>query len=422
MRTIAAVAIFMTAFAVTANMHVYVQSLRIGIHGWHVFLPTIPIHLTLALMMGNLLKTDRPTLMYYLWATVFLLSISASIMSTGVLESRGTSEAIRYATIIGISLSFLSAAQNRFLATAGALGIALATITAASVSVAEFLNPNFTAIVDQLFDHDKIKEGVITRVGGLHINPNTNARFISLGMFVSCFFIPQKFRLIFCSLVGAAVFTTASRSGILTWGLAMMMLIFLGQFSSGKLFTKSIGFIGICTLGLLLTTGQIPKVMETTGLDEFMSKNMLERVSSGFFDQQDESTTTRKELAALALEIYTDNPILGAGPGQSVGLGDIGLGSHNTALQIAAEYGTLGLLSYFGLFLIPLILRSSKAICFFILFNFSLLFAHGVLTNAAIAFILPTGIVLLSKLDMQQRGSRRRRRLRSSRFDVTTTA
>ena len=305
------------------------------------------------------------------------------------------------------------------------MGIAFATFTAAGISYAEFLNPDFTAIVDQRYEHDKIREGEITRVGGLHINSNSNARFLAFGMFVSCFFLPQRLRLLFCLFVGAAVFTTVSRSGMLTWALAMVMLAYLGQLGSGKIHTKLIGIVGISALGLLLTTGQIPKLIESTGMDEFMSEQMITRLSSGFFNQEDESTAIRKDLIALSLEMYADNPILGTGPGQSRALGDVGLGSHNMILQIAAEFGTVGLIAYFSLLLIPLSLRSSKATCFFILFTVSGMFAHDLLVKAVMAFILPAGIVLLSKLDLQQHksrarssNSRKRRRRRSSRPDV----
>lgn len=421
MRFIAAIAIFLTAFAITANMHIYVQSLRLFIYAWHIFVPVIPIHLALALFMGTLLQADRATSLYYLWAILFLLVIGISLMSaTG--SAASISEATRYATTFGIGLSFLAVAQHRTLAIAGALGIGFATLVAAGISFAEFLNPDFTAIVDQRYERDQIKEGVISRVGGLHINPNSNARFMTFGMFVSCFFLPKKFRLLFCLFVGAAVFTTVSRSGMLTWALAMIMLTYLGQLGSGKAHTKLIGVVGISVLGLLLTTGQIPKLINYTGMDEYMSESMIDRLSSGFFDQGDESTGARKELVGLGVEMYSDNPIIGAGPGQSRALGDTGLGSHNMLIQIAAELGTVGLLVYFGLFLVPLSLRSSKAMSFFVLLTVSGMFAHDLLGKAVIAFILPAGIVLLSKLDLQQHQSRthnsrsnKKRRRRSSR-------
>lgn len=382
-------------------------------------MPIIPIHLALALLMGTLFKADRAAILYYLWAGLFLLVVALSVALSA--DSSGISEANRYASTIGIGLTFVAAVQHRTLATAGALGIALATCAAASISFAEFFNPEYTAIVDQRYENDAIKENVISRVGGLHVNPNTNARIMTFGMFVSCFFLPKHLRLLLCLFVGAAVFTTVSRSGMLTWAIAMVMLTALGQFSSGKAFTKLFGFIGVGALGLLIVTGQVPKVLEATGLEEFMTGSMLDRVSSGFISQESSSTDVRLELVPLAIELYSQNPIFGAGVGQSKELGDTGQGPHNAFLEVAAELGTVGLVVFLFLFLIPILLKSPKAICFITLFAFSCMFGHGILVKATLAFILPTGIVLLSRLDSQQqkarqvrsqKGRRRRRRRR----------
>ena len=138
---------------------------------------------------------------------IFLFVIGISVV---FVESGGgaISEAAKYVTVGAIGVSFLALVQNRALATAGALGIACATLVAAGVSFAEFLNPDFTLIVDQRYERDKIREGVIARTGGLHINSNSNARVMALGMFVGCFFLQRKFRFIFCLVVGAAVFTS----------------------------------------------------------------------------------------------------------------------------------------------------------------------------------------------------------------------
>ena len=417
MRSIALFTIFITAFLITANIHIYVQSLRLFIYAWHIFVPVIPLHIILAITMGVLLKPDRATTLYYVWWGCFLFVIGLSVVF--VAGERGAiSEAVKYVTVGGIGVSFLAVVQNRALAIAGALGIACATLLAAGVSFAEFLNPDFTMIVDQRYEYDSIREGVISRTGGLHINANSNARIMALGMFVSCFFLQRNFRFVFCLIVGAAVFTTVSRSGMITWALAMVLLTALGQFSGGRLLAKVLGFSVVALLAVLLTTGKVPTLIAALGLEEFMSEQMVERVSEGFLAQEDGSTSSRKDLAHLAIELYADNPILGAGLGSSSALGDVGLGSHNTLLQIAAELGTVGFITTLGLFLVPLILKSENGFCFMVLFCVSSMFAHSLINKVTLSFILPAGLVLLSKLDqpvprLSKASSRRRKRKRS---------
>lgn len=414
MRSIALFTVFFTAFLITANAHGYVQSLRLSVVAWHIFIPVIPLHLLLAVFMGYLHKPDRATVLYYLWWLIFFFVVGMSIVFVDG-GNAALAEATRYATFAGIGLSFLAVVQSRAFAVAGALGIASATLVAAGTSFAEFLDPNFTMIVDQLFEYNAIKEDTIGRSGGLHINPNSNARFMTLGMFVSCFFLQNKFRLVFCVIVGAAVLTTVSRSGLMTWALAIVMLFALGQFSKDRVHAKFIGFFIVATLGLLLSTGQIPKLIVALGLDGYMSEAMIERVSTGFFNQEDGSSSVRKALIPLAIDMYANNPILGAGLGGSRSLGDTELGSHNTVLQIAAEMGTLGLLCYLGLFLIPLILKSKNGFYFCVLFTFSAMFAHGTMYQTSLAFIFPVGLVFLSKSDhtasqFSKSNPRRRRR------------
>ena len=417
MHAISKIAVFAAAFAITANMQEYVHSLRVGIYSWHIFVPVIPVLTLLAIANGIITKPDRPTRVYYLWCILFLLTIVSSVV---LVESGGSaiSHATRYTTNFLIGMSFLALVQDRKLATAGALGVAFATIIAAGVSFAEFLNPDFTMIVDQRYVRESIKEGVISRVGGLHINPNSNARLMVLGMFVSSFFLQQKFRLLFCIFVGAAVFTTVSRSGILTWTTAMILLLVLGQLTPGKNFLKIVGLGGITIMGLLLTSGQIPTIINSLGLNEYMSEGMVERLSSGFFSQGDGSTNTRLDLYSYGFEIYADHPILGAGLGSTADLGGTGYSTHNSLLEISAELGTVGLLIILSLFMITLSLKSPKATCFMIVLTLSSMFAHGVYQNPALSFILPIGVILLSKLDQPGKSpavNRQRKRRRISR-------
>jgi len=414
MQRIAVVLIFFTTFIITANMHMYIHSLRLGIYSWQIFVPVIPIQLFLVAALGNWKRLDSPTIQYMTWWALLLVTMALSFVFVQD-SQKAYGIFVQYITIATISLTFLAVVQQPILVKSAAYAITAACVIAAGVSFIEFMNPDFNMIVDQRYE-SKAKDGVVGRVGGLYQNPNNNARLMTLGMFVSAFFIPQRYRMPLCIFVGCAVFTTLSRSGMLTWGLAMMLLSMLGQFAPGKIAAKIAGIGTVALLASALTLGLIPVFLEKTGLDEFMTPSMIERVSTSFFEQADGSTESRDILLSAGLELYSNNAFTGTGLGGSTDLADTGLGPHNTPLEIAIELGTIGLLIYMSMVLIPLGKKSVKGLAFVGLFTVSSLFSHGLLDYPSLAFILPAGIVLLSRLDAKSnlKSKRRKRRRRSN--------
>lgn len=407
MHKIAAVLIFATAFLISANAQVYIQSLRIGIYEYHIFLPIIPLQIALVLATGNWRKPHAATLLYILWWVIIFLVIIASLLFVDA-GTAAVSKASQIVSAALISISFLLAAQHPSVAKAGLLGIAAAVIAASGVSLAEFIDPSFNMVVDQRYE-TRTLEDQVQRVGGLHVNPNMNASIMVLGMFAAAFLVPLQLRLIFCIVVGAAIFTTVSRSGILSWVLAMTMLTMLGQFSMGKLMTKVLGIFVAITLTTFLISNTLPDILESAGLDELMTDNMVERLSSNFFTQDDGSTSSRKNLVMAAGELYSQHPILGSGLNSATQLGEWKLTAHNTVMDIAAELGTLGVLAYLSIILIVVYFKSTKAAGFLVLFFFQNMFIDGLLNKSALSYILPAGVVLLIQLDQKRLSSQRRK-------------
>ena len=66
------------------------------------------------------------------------------------------------------------------------------------------------------------------RSAGLYVNPNSSAIALSAGMVLTIGLLPPRFRLILVIAVGAAVFSTLSRSGMIVWVVISFVLLFQG--------------------------------------------------------------------------------------------------------------------------------------------------------------------------------------------------
>lgn len=400
MYKLAAFSIFATAFLITANMQGYIHSLRIGIYAWQIYFSVIPVQFALILALGSWRTLQPTTLTYIFWWCSLIFTVGISLVFVKA-DAGAVTVASQMVTIGIISSSFLILTQHTAVAKAGFYGIAAAVIVASGVSLAEFMDPSFNAILDQRYQKRTL-EDEIQRVGGLYVNANLNACVMVLGMFATVFAIPARYRLLFCLFVGAGIFTTVSRSGMTSWVLAMTMLFMLGQFSTRYVISKIVALGVALTLVVVIFTGAVPEFLIFTGLDQLMTEQMVSRVSSNFFSQVDGSTTGRKYLALEAIELYSQHAILGVGLGGASELGETALAAHNTVLDIAAELGTVGVLVYLSVIFIVFYTKSIKAAAFLILYFFLNMFIHGLMSKPALAFILPAGVILLSRLDLKR--------------------
>lgn len=402
--------IFLTVALLVSNMQAYVLSLRIGILPGHIFLAVIAGNLFFAFFLGNLKHINKLTLSFLLWYGSFLLYCAASLILID--NGKPAVEAMNIITLqAAISITFVLAVQRRELIKVAGYAVAVATVAAAGVSILEFINPDFNMINDRIFE-SKQDVGKIGRSGGIHANPNGNARALVMGLFVSQFFLPKPIRLLFALFIGAAVFTTVSRSGIMLWVLAIAGSFFLGAYATGKVIPKVLGLGMAAGLSILLISGQLPQLLEETGLDEYMNVRMIERLSGSFTDADSGSNQGRLELASEAFTIYASAPFFGAGLGTSEALGTESLGAHNMFLKFGAELGTVGILIFLGIILVAAKSGSRISWVFCALFLFSSLFTHNNLEKASQVLLLPLGLFLCAMYlnEAVQRGGKRRRR------------
>jgi O-antigen ligase len=197
----------------------------------------------------------------------------------------------------------------------------------------------------------------------MHEDPNTNGYSIVLGAFIALIVVPQRLRLLFIIVTGVAVLITISRSAILLWVLAFILCLYCGLIGRNTIISYILGLSFILFLSFLLYSGKVPELLIAANLDQYLNEQMITRLSGDFTSQDDQSSSTRRELATNAWAMFSDSPIFGQGLGSTTPTQDT-YGTHNMFALFGAELGTIGLFIYSSLILVPLYLRSKYGICF----------------------------------------------------------
>ncbi|OED36844.1 hypothetical protein AB833_25900 [Chromatiales bacterium (ex Bugula neritina AB1)] len=402
--------LFLVVFLLVSNIPYYILSLRIGLVPWHFWFGCIVICVFLSIFNKGFISISRPALTYLMWNFCFLLMGCLSLFF--IFDGGSMEQFIQYTWMSALGATFIVLAKDRSNFNASGYGMVVAVVLLAVLSVMEFLDPNFQVIVDRFFE-DASKVGEVNRSGALYENSNDNGHVMVLGMFIGQFFLPVRLRLLFSILVGVAVFCTVSRASLTVWGLAVLISLLFGYSAKSSVFVKMFGMCFVVLLAFLLISGQIPALLVQFDLDQYMSTNMLERLSQNFFTQSDGSTEVRKDLVVLSLEAFSNNPLVGTGLGSSEGMiGDIG--THNQFLKIAVEQGILGLLVYLALFPVALFRKSIAAMVFVFLYFLFALSSHTMMSYPAYAIMIPMSVAILPVLLQVKQKKRRRRRRRSA--------
>jgi len=418
------------AFYFAANLQIYVPvALKLDIRQWHQIVPIVLISAVLGLLGGSLKNLYHTRQLDYLawYVLLIVIAFASLVLTTG--NSVSGNNLSDYALMAGLSCGFLLLIQKKDSRQLAGLAVAVATALAGVVTVAELLLDDFSFL--RSFEH--LDSGVsniygegANRIKGLHFDPNRNGHALVLGMFISQFFIPRPFRFAFCLFIGVAVLATFSRSSLVGYGGAMLISTILGYNSSRNLFLKTF-FVSLVLGGaFFVLNGKLPALLETAGLGEILSPNLEERISGNFFEQGDDSTAIRVEMAELGWRIYTENPIFGVGLDNTTAIvqdelaaKDMTLGGlHNTVLKVAAELGTIGVLAYLLLLAIPLRANSLAGFIFVVLYFYTATFAHTHLIESFNAIYLPLGCFLLAKSTSGRRRRKRRHRSKSLEGDL----
>ena len=402
--------VFVIAFLFVANIPEYVLTLRIGFFPYQFYYGATAILLFLALFSKRLFRVSKESFWIVVWFFLLVACCLASLLFVSA-GSVANDELIRIATFSGIGASLAIVLANRNLLPACGYGILLAVIVCAVLTYMEFFDPNFNVMVDAFFE-TKIQEGVVQRSGGLFGNPNANGYTMVLGMFIGQYFLPRSLRFIFALFVGFAVLTTVSRSAILLWVLVVFYEFVSGNYVGRSFVAKMIAIVGILGLYFALVSGQLLVAVDSAGLGDYLNENMRDRLSSDFFSQGDSSSESRIDAAATATDLFTENPLFGAGLGAARGGDDVfgHVGAHNMLAKMGAELGVVGVLVYLMLLLVPFMANSKGGLFFILFFFFVNMFTHNSFDRPVFAILIPMAILYFSAVHPKKKRRKRRRK------------
>jgi len=407
-----------------ANIPEVILARRIGLFPYHFYVGAIGLFFSFAIFSKVFLNISRINMYVISWFA-FLILISALSLLTIRGDQVAIDTLITTTLFALIAITFTLCLTDRSRIESCLLGVFIATILLVLGTFVEFFNPDIKFRADVLWE-SKYEIGEIQRIGGLNGNPNANAYAMSLALFVGQLILPKPVRLIFSLVVGLAVATTASRSGIAIWIMVFLVSAILGLYGKGFSITRVLSLAMVPLILILLVSGQMPAIFETLGLTEYMPKETLVRFSSSFLDQVDEgSGQARLEVAAFLWEQFSSNPIFGIGLGQSgSGVSEFGIASHNMLLRMAAEMGIIGLLLYVGMICIPVFTRSMFGFVFIALFFCTNMFTNTSFDKPIFAILVPVACLYFASDRHSKRrkatahGSRRLRRRSRKRAHV----
>lgn len=191
------------------------------------------------------------------------------------------------------------------------------------------------------------------RSSGLYSNINQSGAALMLGMIVSQPALPKKLRLPFSLIAAVGIVTTFSRAAILGWIVVMGFWAIRGGLNVGQI---SRVLVTLALLFAFFTSSYWQGIQ--TKLEErgALNANVIERLH--FFSQgdtADASAQEREAVAADAMSLFKQKPLLGWGTGAGTGrnLENYQVGPHNVYLAMMIDHGFLGAL------LLPLLLLAT---------------------------------------------------------------
>lgn len=256
--------------------------------------------------------------------------------------------------------------------------VLVTTLVSVFNNIYEFIKPYTFFPIDSTV-------GVVGRSAGFYYNPTISGGAIVLGVILSLSIVPKVYRMwyIFFSFIG--IFLTFSRSAIIGFVLAYLVMTLKKQ-----LHFKYLVFIPIILFTLIsLSLPFLINYAETTyGRD---SRNIINR-TMWFLDpaaHKDMSENEREQVAGKAFNMFTQHPFFGAGLG-STRHWDARVSTHNIHLTNMAEIGLLGILIY--PLLIYVVIRHARdetkktAVVFATFVFFIGFFSHNVLDELYFLF------------------------------------
>ncbi|CAN5365172.1 hypothetical protein BH09CHL1_BH09CHL1_15160 [soil metagenome] len=274
------------------------------------------------------------------WCIGFLVLTSLWYYHSQQAENNYQAVQTRYLSVIflGLMLFLLADDNDRLLARKMSI---VALLIGATLNIYELFNPmTFSRVAG--------------RSTGLFANPNQAGQGLVLAMIVGFGVIPSKWRPVLLIVGIAGVLPTFSRSGMLAWGAAVIALYLCQGVRIREIRRLLVIPIVIVAFVYSPLWSSLEDTLTQRGVLNEDVRQRLDFVGSGGEDVQDSSATERQELASLAWERFSMEPILGWGTGAYY-MPPFWLGPHNTYLAMMVDYGLLGIIVYPSLMVVILI-------------------------------------------------------------------
>ncbi|AWG23598.1 hypothetical protein FFWV33_07995 [Flavobacterium faecale] len=234
--------------------------------------------------------------------------------------------------------------------------------------------------------------------------PNQVATYLGLGMFVffSRVILESKSKIIIAvNLIIAFNFfyrgmVTFSRGGMITGLFMISLLLFSLYFKANGPGKVKLGVIIIIISSVLLAAWSYTS-LQTGGL---INKRYANQDAAG--REKENQFSGRQEIALDEIEIFFDNPLIGAGVGRGAELREQKTGvfvlSHDEITRMLAEHGSLGAFGLLILILTPLSLYLQKGYNIYLLCLLSFWFLT--INHAAMRTAVPGFVYALSLLNV----------------------
>jgi len=339
------VLVFINVFIYASYTHLFLSRVSttqiIGISGikplyWYLFTVATFLYIVIKNKFSALVNIPHGI---WLWIWIFLIQGLIWYLISGQsiqADQALVTDYITVSALLFILIVILNSAERVKIARIALLAVALSVIPGI---VSDFFDPLYTKV-----------EG---RAAGVYVNPNVAGEMIVLIMIGSLPLIPRKLSFWYCIVMGLVVLITFSRTSITIWIVAMVGLSIGGIFGNKN--EKPIiaigGIVVIIILALALFSGEALRVMESIGMDRYLTDSTRSRISGLSEAVDDKSADDRLIVARGAWDKIKEKPFLGHGIGYAKEW-EYDKSTHNTYLLFFMETGITGLILVLALLVI----------------------------------------------------------------------
>lgn len=184
------------------------------------------------------------------------------------------------------------------------------------------------------------------RYNGFMSDPNYFAliQITALPYFLRVEKIPLKVKLLIFVIILGSVFLSGSKTGLITLGLYMILLVFRNLFKR-KLKYKQILFtlVSLCLLFIILGILPLFETIFSLNLDENLQFQRMALLFTDFNAAFNDSGSSRLTVWLAGLHVISLSPLFGVGVGTYIAVSEkilgIGTVAHNTYIQSYSEWG-----------------------------------------------------------------------------------